>query len=102
MSWDLEHRWTASVAPDGRNMGWESPVATRILAAKKEAWNDVELREELTKEWLDHQYEQHMRIGILEAPGGNMYNSDIIAGFSSRVPGLPWLIWDQAYVTLRK
>jgi ABC-type transport system substrate-binding protein len=102
MSWDNEHRWSATAAPGGRNMGWESPVATRVLKEKKEAWNDVEKREQLTVEWMDHIYEQHMRIGLLEGASGDMYNSDILAGFSSRVPGIPWVIWDMAYVTMRR
>ena len=102
MNWDNESRWSGYAAPDGRNMGWETPFASRILKAKQAAWNDPAERERLTVEWMEHIYDQHMRIGLLEGPGEGLYNADIIAGFSDRVPGIPYIIWDLAYVTLRK
>ena len=103
MLWDVE-RWHTSLGqPTSRNAGLEMLKATETILAKSEAWNDPAKQEELTIDWMDWFYDQHISVGAFEAQNvHDLYRSDHIESWTSRVPGVPWILWDPEYVTLRK
>jgi hypothetical protein len=77
--------------------------ATETILAKSEAWDDTAKQEQLTLDWMDWFYDQHISSGVLEGDAvTNLYRSDYIESWPSRLPGLPWIMWDPEYVTLRK
>ena len=102
MLWDVE-RWHSSLGqPGSRNEGMELLKATETILAKGDAWNDPAKQEELTLEWMDWYYDQHMSTGVLEGLNvTDLYRSDYIESWTNRKPGVPWLLWDPEYVTLR-
>jgi ABC-type transport system substrate-binding protein len=103
MLWDVE-RWHTSLGqPTSRNAGFEMLKATETILAKSEAWNDSAKQEQLTLDWMDWFYDQHISVGAFEAQNvHDLYRSDHIESWTSRVPGVPWILWDPEYVTLRK
>ena len=102
MLWDVE-RWHSSLGqPTSRNEGMELLKATQTIHGKGDAWNDTAMQEQLTLEWMDWFYDQHISSGVLEGDAvTNLYRSDYIETWTSRVPGVPWIMWDPEYVTLR-
>ena len=103
MLWDVE-RWHSSLGqPGSRNEGMELLKATETILAKGDAWNDPAKLEQLTLEWMDWFYDQHISTGVYEGQNvTDLYRSDHIESWTSRVPGVPWILWDPEYVTLRK
>ena len=103
MLWDVE-RWHSSLGqPGSRNEGTELLKATETILAKGDAWDDPRRQEDLTKEWMDWLYDQHISTGVYEGQNvTDLYRSDYIESWTSRTPGVPWLLWDPEYVTLRK
>ena len=103
MLWDVE-RWHSSLGqPTSRNEGMELLKATQTIHGKGDAWNDPAKQEQLTLDWMDWFYDQHISSGVLEGDAvTNLYRSDYIESWPSRLPGLPWIMWDPEYVTLRK
>ena len=88
--------------PGSRNEGMELLKATETILAKGDAWNDPVKQEELTLEWMNWYYDQHMSTGVLEGLNvTDLYRSDYIESWTNRQPGVPWLLWDPEYVTLR-
>ena len=102
MLWDVE-RWHTSLGqPTSRNAGLEMLKATETILAKGDAWNDAAKQEQLTLDWMDWFYDQHISMGAFEAQNvHDLYRSDHIESWTSRVPGVPWILWDPEYVTLR-
>ena len=103
MLWDVE-RWHTSLGqPGSRNEGTELLKATETILDKGEAWNDPAKQEQLTLDWMDWFYDQHIATGVLEGQNvTDLYRSDYIETWTNRVPGVPWILWDPEYVTLRK
>ena len=107
MLWDVE-RWHTALGQGGlgqsgsRNAGFEMLKATETILAKSEAWDDTAKQEQLTLDWMDWFYDQHISVGAFEAQQvHDLYRSDHIESWTSRVPGVPWILWDPEYVTLR-
>ena len=102
MLWDVE-RWHSSLGqPTSRNEGMELLKATETILGKGDAWNDAAKQEQLTLDWMDWFYDQHISTGAYEGQNvHDLYRSDHIESWTSRVPGVPWILWDPEYVTLR-
>ena len=84
MTWDTEQWHTALTAPGGYNAGAEYPLGSRVAIDKNANATDQQKLEELTIEWLDFLYENHLDTGLAQGESGSIYNPDAIASFHPR------------------
>ena len=84
MTWDTEQWHTALTAPGGYNAGAEYPVGSRVAIDKNANPTDQEKLEELTIEWMDFLYENHLDTGLAQGERGSLYNTNEIASFHPR------------------
>ena len=100
MTWDTEQWHTALTAPGGYNAGAEYPLGSRVAMEKNANPTNPDKLEELTIEWMDFLYDNHLDTGLAQGESGSLYNPDAIASFlprrgKQRAPGgVP----DPAYV----
>ena len=73
---------------------------SQTIAAKNEAWDDPAELERLTVLNRDWHYDQAIMTGAVEGAHPALYNSNVIASWTDRHPGVPWWMWDPEYVTL--
>ena len=84
MTWDTEQWHTALTAPGGYNAGAEYPVGSSVAIEKNANPTDQEKLEELTIEWMDFLYENHLDTGVAQGERGSLYNPNEIASFHPR------------------
>ena len=84
MTWDTEQWHTALTAPGGYTAGAEYPVGSSVAIEKNANPTDQEKLEELTIEWMDFLYENHLDTGVAQGERGSLYNPNEIASFHPR------------------
>ena len=84
MTWDTEQWHTALTAPGGYNAGAEYPVGSRVAIEKNNNATDEEKLEELTIEWMDFLYDNHLDTGVAQGEIGSLYNQNEIVSFLPR------------------
>ena len=84
MTWDTEQWHTALTAPGGYNAGAEYPVGSSVAIEKNANPTDQLKLEELTIEWMDFLYENHLDTGVAQGERGSLYNPNEIASFHPR------------------
>ena len=75
MTWDTEQWHTALTAPGGYNAGAEYPLGSRVAMDKNANPTDPDKLEELTIEWMDFLYENHLDTGLAQGESGSLYST---------------------------